>query len=83
MKHIYGWFAIALLSCNFPSVQTKTWLDFFEQHQISDANWAISDKQAGPQMVLKHNLRTKQVSLWGIYNHIYIYASPIYVYISI
>eukprot|EP00435_Cladocopium_sp_Y103_P029412 s1141_g7.t1 len=25
--------------------ETKTWLDFFEQHQISDANWAISDKQ--------------------------------------
>ncbi|CAK9097188.1 4-beta-glucanase) [Durusdinium trenchii] len=25
--------------------ETKTWLDFFEEHHISDANWAISDKQ--------------------------------------
>merc|ERR1719210_100534 len=25
-------------------VETKAWLDFFEQHHISDANWAISDK---------------------------------------
>lgn len=25
--------------------QAKTWLDFFKEHNISDANWAISDKQ--------------------------------------
>jgi endoglucanase len=24
--------------------ETQAWLDFFEQHHISDANWAISDK---------------------------------------
>ena len=26
--------------------QTKTWLDFFAEHNISDANWAVSDKEA-------------------------------------
>jgi endoglucanase len=25
--------------------ETLTWLDFFERHNISDANWAVSDKE--------------------------------------
>lgn len=40
---------------NFP--ETKTWLDFFEEHQISDANWAISDKQEACSALLPGSLK--------------------------
>ena len=46
--------AVAVLkvpeSATIHPCQTKTWLDFFAAHNISDANWAVSDKQDHPRL---------------------------------